>query len=183
MPAYVDGMPFSDVDRAGTIGAVPVIICAYQPIVLVSLTHPKVTTLQPASSTSPPRTPSKFPAIVDTGFTGALFLQEQHLTAASGSQLTMINLPPAVGATMQGVTGNTTTHPCRQVRVWLHPYPATSPHSPLDLGVVDATIYLTPPGSAQPLGPQLPLLGALSFTPRKLRVTIDYDPLKVRIEN
>jgi hypothetical protein len=181
VPVYVRDMLFSDQSKEVTVLGVKLKIFAYEPIVWVSLTRPDTTVL-------PPDAP-KFPALVDTGNTLSLTIQESHLTAWTRPALRAADLPLASGPRpVHDASGNVVALPRREATLWLHHYPEGTERAPLDLEVSGGILVYeaspAPPGqSTRPAGPHLPLLGARAFRPTGLSVQVDYQRLLVNIDN
>ncbi len=181
MSLIVREMPFSDRARALDILGVRVKVFAYEPVVWVSVTPPHVTAL-------PPDAP-KFLAVVDSGNTSGFNIREGHLAAWTIPQLTAANLPPAAPPSpVHDASGSVTVLPRYRANVWLHPYPDGGGLPPLILQPIAGILVYTgaqamPEGGGipQPSGPHLPLLGARSFRPAGLTVSIDYRRLRVTI--
>jgi hypothetical protein len=180
VPVYVQDMLFSDRSKELTVLGVPVKVFAYEPVVWVSLTAADVIAL-------PPDAP-RFPALVDTGNVVALNIREGHLSAWTKPPLGAGDLPfAAPPRPVHDASGQVTRLPRNRARVWLHPYPEGAGRPPLDLEVSGGILDYEPPPSVPqgqlpgPVGPHLPLLGALAFRPRGLSVHVNYRRLRVFI--
>ncbi len=138
---YVRDMPFSDQSKEVTILGIKVKVFAYEPIVWVSLTPPDMIVL-------PPDAP-KFPALVDTGNTLSLTIQESHLTAWTRPALRAVDLPLASGPRpVHDASGKVVALSRREATLWLHPYPEGTKRAPLDLEVSgEILVYEAPPAT------------------------------------
>jgi hypothetical protein len=192
--------PFSDRIQPLTVLGLSLKALAFEPLVWISVTGPRVAVL--------PEDAPRFPAVVDTGHASSLSIKEQHL-----GELLDPRLIPVRGtrANVVYADGRKASLPRYQASIWLHgfhPDPARQP-SPLRLPTPDGIICYdpaprplqraksgwdwlrsllgrttsppaTPPQAVAP-GPHLPLLGARAFQPVGLTVHVDYGKLTLTI--
>jgi hypothetical protein len=181
VPVHVRALPFSDTLRVLDVCGVRVNVFAYEPVVWVSITRAEVAVL--------PADAPRFPAVVDTGNTVALNIQEDHLAAWSVPRLRAADLPLASPPRrVHDASGNVAVLPRRQAKVWLHAYPEGAGLAPLNLMAAGGILVYEPagvgegqPANVQVTGPHLPLLGARGFFPTGLAVLVDYRRLEVTI--
>jgi hypothetical protein len=171
--------------------------------VWISITAPEV--LAP-----PPPDAPRFPALVDTGFNGALFLQEHHLRRL----VNVSALPEQSPGNVRLVDRRSESYRRYRARVWMHSYGLTQPAPALDLDISRGVLVWSEPVEEEPQGvkegfltwllrrlwpwgrsepaprlsplstpqgPPLPTLGAWALRPRELTVTVDYDTLRLSI--
>jgi hypothetical protein len=181
VPVHVRALPFSDTLRVLNVHGVTVNVFAYEAIVWVSVTRAEVAAL--------PADAPRFPAVVDTGNTVALNIQEDQLTAWSVPRLRAADLPLASPPRrVHDASGNVAVLPRRQAKVWLHAYPEDTGLAPLDLMAAGGILVYEraqssgeQPGGVRVTGPHLPLLGARGLFPTGLSVLVDYRRLEVTI--
>ena len=76
MPAILRDLPFFDHPTTAEVGGQRYLILAHQPLVWVSLSHIALDKPSPEML--------RFPAVYDSGFTGAFLMHRQHLQRFAG---------------------------------------------------------------------------------------------------
>jgi hypothetical protein len=173
---YIDDCPFFEAKQKVKVGGAEIEVLPLQPVVWVSVTRAGLSEL-------PPDAPQLL-AVLDTGNNHNLAIQEAHLI--EWAKLSPEDLPKlAMQARVRSVRGEELI-PVFEADVWLHPFPKGTDLPPLNLevdgGIVCYRKAKTKKSKAPSPGPRLPLLGGLAMRSRGLRVTLDYNRLRLRIE-
>jgi hypothetical protein len=202
VPVHIHDQPFyAREQRWETLGA-EITVAPLRPLVWISITAPEV--LAPL-----PDLP-RFPALVDTGFNGALFLREDHLH----KRVDVTTLPEQSPGNLRLADSRLESYRRYRARIWMHSFGLDPPLPALDLDISRGVlVWAEPPGqepegpeegfftrllrkvlprggaepaprprsSPAPQGPSLPTLGAWALRPKRLKVTVDYDLLRLRI--
>jgi hypothetical protein len=161
MPAILRKLPFYDRSSTVHVHGQPLRIFPYQIIIWVSLGPGRARDLDPLTS--------RFPAVLDTGFTDSFLIHQQQLRVFAGLQAE--HLPRLT----EGLRSYGRHIPLHDANLWIHPNkPGERDHftgsAPFllelhrGIGICrDADLY-----------PRLPLLGARALRQAQLQVFLDY---------
>jgi hypothetical protein len=161
MPAVLRDLPFFDHRTTAEVGGQQYPILPHQPVVWVSVSH--------KGQREPDSAMPRFPAVYDSGFTGALLIHRDQLRHFAGLH------PQYLTARGDFMRPHGLRVPLHAANVWLHPNRRGRRDefsgAPPFLLEVERGIGI----SDDPAGyPRLPLLGPLAFRRSGMEVCIDH---------
>lgn len=163
MPAILRDLPFFDHPTTVEVSGLRYSVLAWQHLVWVSVSH--------KGQREPDARMPRFPALYDTGFTGAFLIHREHLRRWAGLH------PDHLSPLSESMRPPGRHIPLHAANVWLHPNrrgkrDEFSGAAPFLLDIPrDAGIGIS---DSREIYPRLPLLGPLAFRSSGMEVCIDH---------
>jgi hypothetical protein len=171
MPPVLRALPYFDHRTSVRVGAATIDFVPFQIVVWVSFA--------PDGASTPLAGAPRFPAVLDTGFSGTFAITPGHLRRWAGIEWRTLPFDPRVRLQYHGVEV-----PHRRGNLWLYPNQygwrdLIEPHiPPLLLELPGIAVYgdgeqVGATATSRLIGPRLPLLGLRALTMNRVQLNID----------
>lgn len=172
MPPILRSLPYFEQTTAVVVDGQPISVVGCQIVAWVAIAQ--------TGLSAPPPARERFPAIIDTGFSGSFAIGPDQLARWAGIAWHTLSVDPTLNLAYRGVPV-----PHRDADLWLFPNvpgqrdqfdPLLPPfHLVLEGGIAvyGDGVQVGVRATAQLVAPRLPLLGLRAFTTSRARLTVD----------